>query len=459
MNNVLIISIVLFLVLFLILVIFLNKKPAKRLKDEICKSDDNSVQNAVKKCNKGILEKSCDVICKPGYENPYLDDSGVYKCRESSGPTPTPPPTPGPTPPPEAKNYCTKVQTPCNTDDDCKVCDDPEKMLCQELKGRNSDKQKQIFGSGKYCLPQIPDKTCSEENGGVLAWTGWSSTDRMEWDCLCSYPDYFGNPGCTQLNPGVCEGGNFNFNAKDGKSPSADNCECKDDKIKVTTGRGQVPLCIDKNIKFLNYYSDSTVDYEKKSCEPNSEPIACLTDTDCVNKCSGDKPGEKYTCSTGACKLRNCTPDQYKLKGCNTCQNGKCVECLPGLILDNSGNCVYNPKDSFWSEFTGVACHCPQQGCDNKYFCGTGRGAFPYTYKNPRNGYDYYGCQMPSSSIISMNNTYADTLPPMIYGIPGYTERGSTTFYVPLEFKDDNLKPDVLQSLQLACRAPNINYN
>ena len=152
---------------------------------------------------------------------------------------------------------CQTSMTPCETNADCSVCTDAVEMTCQPLTRYSSD-QEQLFGkSGKYCLPEKTRAPCNEKNGGVQVWTGWADTERMEFDCLCTYPDYWGDSGCQTLNAGVCNGndGSFNFDARNSKAPPGpENCECPEGMNMVVRKIGQTPICIPKHV-FPSYYS------------------------------------------------------------------------------------------------------------------------------------------------------------------------------------------------------------
>lgn len=152
---------------------------------------------------------------------------------------------------------CQQTAVPCETNADCAVCIDGVEMTCQPL-NRYNDTQEKLYGqSGKYCLPEKPRAPCNERNGGVQVWTGWASTDRMEFDCLCTYPDYWGDSGCQTLNAGICNGndGSFNFDATTSTSPPGPaNCTCPSGTNKVVRQIGQSPLCIPGKV-FPSYYS------------------------------------------------------------------------------------------------------------------------------------------------------------------------------------------------------------
>lgn len=159
-----------------------------------------------------------------------------------------------------SKKMCQNEPIRCETDSDCRaICEDDTEMSCQYLSRSNSDQEK-IYGSaGNYCLPTIPKKPCDTTKGGILVWTGWSSTDRMEWDCLCAYPEYFGNNGCTQLNSGICEGGEFDYDAtKMKRSPAITDCKCGSDSYLLVNKQGDLPLCINKSV-YPHYFGNSCV--------------------------------------------------------------------------------------------------------------------------------------------------------------------------------------------------------
>lgn len=161
----------------------------------------------------------------------------------------------------DANPICQFEPTTCNNDQDCTKCSDNEEMYCVSL-NRNEDQAKMYGKSQKYCLPKLPESGCNTKNGGIWTWTGWSDTNRMEWDCLCTYPEISGNPGCTELNPNVCQGDGavWNYDASLSSTniaPTFKNCKCGPNTTLLATTTG-VPLCV-PNSKFL---CDS-----KESCE------------------------------------------------------------------------------------------------------------------------------------------------------------------------------------------------
>jgi len=156
------------------------------------------------------------------------------------------------------KKMCQNQQVKCQSDSDCStICGDAIEMSCQTITRNNQDEEEKYGKSGNYCLPSMPSKPCNADNGGIWVWTGWASTDRMEWDCLCTYPNYFGNEGCTRLNPGVCNNGTFNYDATKGQPPLAKDCQCNQNYTLMASNEGDVPFCITNDI-FYQYYSDST---------------------------------------------------------------------------------------------------------------------------------------------------------------------------------------------------------
>ena len=160
---------------------------------------------------------------------------------------------------------CQQEKVSCNTDADCSKCVDNEEMKCVEIK-RSSEQEKKYGKSGKYCLPAKPKTGCNEKNGGIWTWTGWSSDNRMEWDCLCTYPQIAGGAGCQELNANVCSGGTWNYDARTATSaPTVKNCTCPKGTQLLATKPNNVPICVPAS-KFLceskemceTMYSDST---------------------------------------------------------------------------------------------------------------------------------------------------------------------------------------------------------
>lgn len=134
---------------------------------------------------------------------------------------------------------CSETAVSCEVDSDCAGCADSAlfKLTCQSSGAGDDEK--------KYCLPERPKKPCNERNGGVWSWTGWSLSGNAEWECSCAFPEYYGNTGCTQLNPDVCAGGSFVYDSATGVAPSQINCDCPEGTVKIEIEK--IPRCIPKN--------------------------------------------------------------------------------------------------------------------------------------------------------------------------------------------------------------------
>ena len=169
---------------------------------------------------------------------------------------------------------CQREKTTCSSDDDCVKCSDNEKMTCQELK--RSALQAPLYGeTAKYCLPVNPEQNCNAKNGGIWTWTGWANTNRMEWDCLCTYPQIAGGNGCEELNPNVCntgnpdKPGNWSYNAANAiTAPKSTDCTCPTGYNLLSTQPNDVPLCIPGDpylCKGSEY--DTDINKDKKMCE------------------------------------------------------------------------------------------------------------------------------------------------------------------------------------------------
>lgn len=148
------------------------------------------------------------------------------------------------------KKFCHTTPIECNNNKDCTdICIDNMEYSCQLTNNKK-----------KYCLPEnkAPTFQCISKNGGVPVWSGWGDTNRMEWDCFCLYPQYFGGPGCTNT-PGVCDIGNTSFmdyNANSKISPTPNDCKLtenlkskgyviriRDDGTPIIMSPDQLKLC------------------------------------------------------------------------------------------------------------------------------------------------------------------------------------------------------------------------
>lgn len=143
---------------------------------------------------------------------------------------------------------CQKERVSCNGPDDlttCQKCIDNIEMKCSFL-DRTPDQEKIYGPTGYYCLPDKPDQPCDMSKGGIWVWTGWASTERMEWDCLCTYPGYAGNQGCTGWNPNICKGGTFTYDAtkQQNTGPSINDCTCPTGYHLLSADPGGIPICV-----------------------------------------------------------------------------------------------------------------------------------------------------------------------------------------------------------------------
>ena len=145
------------------------------------------------------------------------------------------------------KKLCHKVPTECDTDMECATnCIDNDEYSCQ------------LSNNGKkYCLPEKTAKTytCNTNTGGVPVWTGWGSTNRMEWDCMCLYPQFFGGPGCSQT-PGVCELDGDSYMQYDfslGRPPQYSDCvlpkNLTDNGFTVQIREDKTPIIVSEDMK------------------------------------------------------------------------------------------------------------------------------------------------------------------------------------------------------------------
>lgn len=165
---------------------------------------------------------------------------------------------------------CSTSKVSCNNDLDCQeLCAEAsagEDMVCRTIPRYTKHQQDQYGPTGKFCVPAKAKMECNTKYGGVPVFTGWGDPERMEFDCLCSYPEYAssqhfddqGNPismGC-QLNPGVCENGTMNWDlTKNPINPSPQLCTCDPSYTKmIDPGKGGIPRCVPTRYK--NFYQD-----------------------------------------------------------------------------------------------------------------------------------------------------------------------------------------------------------
>lgn len=136
----------------------------------------------------------------------------------------------------------------------CREAQEGQEMSCVTL-NRYTDTQKKEYGKEKsVCVLTKAKLDCDNKMGGIKVWSGWADPDRMEWDCLCSYPDYVGGPHCSTVNPGICGGGQFQWDVTTGKPPSYRDCTCPSGTTLMYTNDEQRPVCAASDI--ANWYTD-----------------------------------------------------------------------------------------------------------------------------------------------------------------------------------------------------------
>ncbi len=138
---------------------------------------------------------------------------------------------------------CTPGKVPCTDDVDCLRCSNKLKirLTCQKVSSKVSERR---------CLPRSPLEPCNEKLGGVWAWSG------TKWFCSCSYPEIAGVKGCQHVNPNVCQGGKYTFDARKGQPPSIKDCKCKKGSIRFLNSRS-IPVCVTPDKKSPCYSKGS----------------------------------------------------------------------------------------------------------------------------------------------------------------------------------------------------------
>lgn len=166
------------------------------------------------------------------------------------------------------RQNCTVNPVTCDTTQDC-VSDCLEaseglEMICKDIT-RTTDEQEKIYGkSTKICTDASAKMDCNTDLGGILVYSGSAGDERMEWDCICSYPEYAGSDGCKTINADVCGGpsnkSGFNWTIANGE-PSKQLCECPDGKTLIRTDDNK-PICIPSSL--INWYSDLDIPTQPK---------------------------------------------------------------------------------------------------------------------------------------------------------------------------------------------------
>jgi hypothetical protein len=121
---------------------------------------------------------------------------------------------------------------------------DNEEMSCQEHWNGKGQAE-------KICLPQKPVILCNEDNGGKLTYTGFVDGNVKSWECLCSFPQYYGSKGCGTLNPNVCKGGKFTYDSKNmQRPPTYEDCKCPHTHERLVNIYTMIPTCVPKKETF-----------------------------------------------------------------------------------------------------------------------------------------------------------------------------------------------------------------
>ena len=167
----------------------------------------------------------------------------------------------------QTRQNCTVNPVTCDTTEDC-VNDCLEaseglEMICKDI--TRTPEQEKIYGkSTKICTDASAKMECNIDLGGILVYSGSAGDERMEWDCICSYPEYAGSDGCKTINADVCGGpsnkSGFNWTIANGE-PSKQLCECPDGKTLIRTDDNK-PICIPSSL--INWYSDLDIPTQPK---------------------------------------------------------------------------------------------------------------------------------------------------------------------------------------------------
>lgn len=157
------------------------------------------------------------------------------------------------------KQQCLTTQTPCSTDSDCESsCYESGtiEMKCKTFH-RNKDQTLSVGPTQRICVPASAKSNCNTQMGGIEVWNADGAPDKMEWSCVCSYPDWasgVSDDGLCSLNPDICSGGTFNWTIDSGREPLAEDCICPDGTTRMTSLSGGYPICVpDKSPNPLLY--------------------------------------------------------------------------------------------------------------------------------------------------------------------------------------------------------------
>ena len=148
----------------------------------------------------------------------------------------------------QGTSKCTSELINCDTDSDCvKTCKESREgieMTCQDINRHTNEQIAKYGNSQKVCAPSKAVIECNEKNGGILTWTGFPVLNKMQWNCLCSYPNLASGPGCS-LNADVCKGGFYSWDVTNPNNSNLSTavCQCPADK-QLIKGPDNVPRCV-----------------------------------------------------------------------------------------------------------------------------------------------------------------------------------------------------------------------
>jgi hypothetical protein len=130
----------------------------------------------------------------------------------------------------KAKVSCQPGKVTCRDDVDCLQCSEKlkENLTCQKVSSALPERR---------CLSGKPVEPCNEKLGGVWVWSGTG------WFCSCTYPEIAGGKGCQKVNPNVCQGGRYTFDARKGQPPSLTDCQCRKGSFRFLNSRF-IPVCV-----------------------------------------------------------------------------------------------------------------------------------------------------------------------------------------------------------------------
>lgn len=174
---------------------------------------------------------------------------------------------------------CTTEIATCNTDSDCtQKCREQQQgidMACIPLSDPND--QTKLLPNQKVCAPRQAIMRCGRSLGGVLTWSGWADTDRMEWECLCQFPAYASNQNCTQFNTGICSAYDpsskttksfYQWNVSMGR-PELGSCTCPAGYTRQTVYANQLQRCVPTNLSGLYQDLASSEGFSYVGCYSN----------------------------------------------------------------------------------------------------------------------------------------------------------------------------------------------